>query len=317
VRRSDSGQSRYAFLFPGQGSQHIGMGVDLIAADSPLTRLLRRVEQLTGHRLEDAMLLGPEERLNETVTTQLSVFVLSVALAEALAERGVRPSLVAGHSLGEFSALVVGGWLDVDAAIVAVAARAEAMTACCSEIPGAMSAVIGVPAETIDVLAARLGVAAAIANYNSPRQSVIAGEREAVEALGRATLAAGAAAVIPLSVAGAFHSPLMTPAKITFAPVVASIPLRLGEVPLISSVTGATVTDLDAYRIMLAEQITAPVRWNAVMGVLRDAGVLALTEVGPGRALRGLFRHVDRSLRVRSCDGLAACEELKHVPQIA
>lgn len=298
------------FLFPGQGSQHVGMGADLISADSPLTRLLRRTEELTGHRLKEAMLLGPPERLDETIATQLSTFVLSLALAEVLRERGLRPALVAGHSLGEFAALVVGGWLDEDAALVAVTRRAEAMAACCARTEGTMSAVVGVPADRLDALCAQLHGRAVVANRNSPRQSVIAGKRDAVEALGAAALEAGASAVIALRVKGAFHSPLMAPAQEAFASVVSELPLRRGVLPLVSSITGAVVGDVERYREQLSGQISAPVRWTDVMGTLRRSGVPAWVEVGPGRALRGLLRHADRGARVAGCDGLTACQSL-------
>lgn len=298
------------FLFPGQGSQHVGMGADLVSAGSPLTRLLRRTEELTGYRLQDTMLLGPPERLDETIPTQLSTFVLSLALTEVLRERGLRPALVAGHSLGEFTALVVGGWLDEDAALVAVARRAEAMAACCAGTEGTMSAVVGLPSDRLDALCAQLGGRTVVANRNSPRQSVIAGERDAVKDLGSAALEAGASAVIALRVNGAFHSPLMSAAQEAFASVVSELPLRRGVLPLVSSITGTVVGDVERYRERLSRQITAPVRWTDVMDTLRRSGVPAWVEVGPGRALRGLLRHADRRARVAGCDGLTACQSL-------
>ena len=229
-----------AFVFPGQGSQHVGMGTDLaVASDPAFVRLVRRAEDVTGADLSRAMLAGPKERLDDTVATQLSVFIVSVALAERLAACGVRPDVVAGHSLGEWSALVAGGWVDADEALDAVARRAQAMAAACAAAAGAMSAVLGMAPDVLEGVRAEIGAAAVVANRNSPKQSVVAGAPAAVDALCAAALGRGASHVIPLSVAGAFHSPLMASAQAAFAPVVDGLALRRGAVPLVSSVTGA------------------------------------------------------------------------------
>ncbi|MEW9532360.1 ACP S-malonyltransferase [Microbispora sp. NPDC049125] len=298
-------KNNYAFVFPGQGSQYVGMGADLHATAPLLDRLLRRAEELTGQDIAGAMLTGPQERLTDTVATQLSVFALSVSLAEALVERGVRPVAVAGHSLGEYAALVTGGWLDVDDALTTVARRAEAMRACCAETEGAMSAVLGLPPEVTTEIAASSGGEAVVANANSPRQSVISGTGDAVRHLSSVALERGAKAVVPLEVDGAFHSPLMTPAETRLAPLVAELPLRRGDVPLISGISGDIVTDPEAYRALLARQITSTVRWSKVMERLRALPAGAFLEVGPGQVLRGLFRHADRRTPVTCCGSYA------------
>lgn len=300
------GNTRYAFVFPGQGSQTVGMAADLMPVSPLLERIITRAEQLTGEDIADAMLHGPHERLTETVPTQLSVFALSVSLAEVLGEQGVRPQAVAGHSLGEYSALVAGGWLDVDDALTVVARRSEAMRDCCGATEGAMSAVLGMSPEALEGLAAAGRGDAVVANLNSPRQSVISGTAEAVARLGETALAHGASAVIPLSVHGAFHSPVMEPAQQRLAPLIDGVRLRRGDVPLISSISGDVVDDPEVYRRDLARQITSAVRWAPVMGRLREQGGQIL-EVGPGKVLRGLFRHLDRRMPVTGCASRAEC----------
>lgn len=301
---------RYAFVFPGQGSQYVGMGADLRTASPLLDRMLRRAEHLTGQDIAGAMLRGPEERLTDTVATQLSVFALSVALTEAVVERGIRPIAVAGHSLGEYAALVAGGWLDLDDALIAVARRAEAMRACCARTDGAMAAVLGLAPEVLEGIATSAGGGAVVANANSPRQSVLSGSADAVQRLGALALEHGASAVIPLTVDGAFHSPLMAAAEEKLAPLVAELPLRCGDVPMISSISGEPVTDPEVYRDLLARQITSSVRWASVMEQLRALPSDGFLEIGPGKVLRGLFRHLDRRIPVTGCASFADCLSL-------
>lgn len=302
--------SNHAFVFPGQGSQYVGMGADALADWPRVGRVLRRVEELTGHRIVDAMLRGPEERLRDTTLAQLSIFGLSTALCEILAGCGARPSVVAGHSLGEFSALVAGGWLDADAAAVTVARRAEAMAQCCRQHRGAMLVVLGVDAEVLNRLLAQIEGTVVLANANTPRQVVVSGDTAAVAALGLAIAEAGVGATVPLAVAGAFHSPLMAEAENELAPVIADLPLRRGHTPLISSVTGEFVTDVEEYRAALAGQITAPVRWINVTRLLLAQPVDTLIEVGPGTVLGGLIRKVDRHRPVHSCRSAAELRAL-------
>ncbi|MDQ8705980.1 ACP S-malonyltransferase [Streptomyces sp. LHD-70] len=304
------GNPRYAFVFPGQGSQYVGMGAELRAASPLLDRTLRRAGQLTGQDVAGAMLRGPEERLADTVNTQLSVFAVSVALHEAVTERGLRPVAVAGHSLGEYAALVAGGWLELDDALIAVARRAKAMRACCARTEGAMAAVLGLRPEALVRLAADGPADAVVANANSPKQSVISGTADAVAKLGELALERGASAVIPLTVDGAFHSPLMGEAEERLLPLVAELPLKKGRIPIVSSVSGEVVTDPRTYRALLARQITSPVRWADVMVRLRGLSVGAFAEVGPGKVLRGLFRHLDRRIPVVGVGSFADCLEI-------
>lgn len=286
-----------AQIFPGQGSQTLGMGRGLYLSSPHMRRVLAEISTSTGVDLEGPLLDGPVEG---TLIAQLGIFVVSVVLAEHLAERGHQPALVAGHSLGEFSALVAGGWLSLEAGSVAVAARARAMNDCCAAADGTMFAIAGLSAETVAGLCAEVP-GAVIANMNTPTQTVVSGIRTAVTEVGVRALANGAADVVELKVAGAFHSPLMAEAALRFTDVVEELPLQRGHVPLVSSVTARHVDDLRSYREILAAQIIDPVRWEETVRALIDGGCTSFLEVGPGRVLRRLVRRIDRSLTVESC----------------
>lgn len=286
------------------------MGADPQREWPRLRELLARAEQLSGRDIAGPMFGGPPQRLHNTVVTQLAIFTLSVSLAELLAAKGLRPAVVAGHSLGEYAALVTAGWLEVDDALAAVAERAAAMDDCCASHDGAMTAVLGLAPDALEQLCADVEGVAVLANRNSPKQSVVAGEPASVHRLVQSALSGGARAAIPLPVSGAFHSPLMAAAEQRLAPVIAQLPLRIGEVPFVSSITGELVDDVEDYRRSLAGQITAPVRWDRVMTTLQSCNIDAFVEVGPGRAIRGLLRHVDRGIVSHGCDSIGACQEL-------
>jgi [acyl-carrier-protein] S-malonyltransferase len=286
------------------------MGADLRREWPRLRELLTRAEQLSGRDIAGPMFAGPQERLHDPVVTQLAMFTLSVSLAELLAAEGLRPTVVAGHSLGEYAALVTAGWIDADDALAAVAERAAAMADCCASHDGAMTAVIGLAPDVLEELCVGIEGVAVLANRNSPKQSVVAGEPSSVHRLVQSALSGGARAAIPLPVSGAFHSPLMAAAEQRLAPVIARLPLRIGDVPFVSSISGELVDDVEDYRRSLAGQITAPVRWDRVMTTLQSGGVDAFVEVGPGRAIRGLLRHLDRGIVSHGCDSLRACQEL-------
>jgi [acyl-carrier-protein] S-malonyltransferase len=294
-----------AFVFPGQGSQHVGMGADAIDEWPQVERVLRQVETLSGHRIVAAMQRGSEDQLRDTVMAQLAVFGLSIALWQLLADGGIRPAVVAGHSLGEYSALVAGGWLDAEAAAVAVAHRAEAMGRCCRKNPGAMAAVVGVNHEAMCSLLEDIAGTVVVANANAPRQAVVSGDADAIEAMQHVVTEAGLGSVVPLPVAGAFHSSLMQDAQDELAEVIAELPLQLGHTPLISSITGEFVTDVETYRTELSGQITGPVRWVDTVDRLLQLPLDGVVEVGPGTVLRGLIRKVDRRQEVQRCAGPA------------
>jgi [acyl-carrier-protein] S-malonyltransferase len=304
-----------AFVFPGQGSQYAGMGADL-AREPRYRRLIAEANRLSGLDVTRALHAVPPDgrlALPSTVTTQLSVFALSVCLGRMLLDGGVWPRVVAGHSLGEFSALVVGGWLDVDAALALVAERAAAMERCCIDHDGAMIAVVGL--DEARVADAVSGTGAVLANVNSAKQVVVSGSRQALTQAAEGARAAGASMVVELPVAGAFHSPHVAAAEVQLADSIRRLPLRRGTIDLVSSMTGRLVDDLDVYRRHLAGQMTAQVRWLDVMrqiAALNPAACAAddIVEVGPGAVLRGLFRQFDRRRRVVSCGLLDDCDAL-------
>jgi [acyl-carrier-protein] S-malonyltransferase len=303
-----------AFVFPGQGSQQAGMGADLAAHEPRYRRLIADANRLSGVDVTRTLQAVPDgasgPAVPSTVTTQLAVFALSVSLGRILLDGGLWPQVVAGHSLGEYSALVVGGWLDVDAGLALVAERAAAMERCCDG-DGAMIAVVG-----LDEPRLRDAVGdtdAVLANINSPRQTVVSGSRAAVAEAAERARAAGATTIVALPVAGAFHSPLVAAAQASLAGSIASLPLRPGSIPLVSSITGALVGDLGAYRRELTGQITAPVRWLDVMTrihALTGPHAGPVVEVGPGAVLRGLLRQFDRGRPVLTCGQLADCDAL-------
>jgi [acyl-carrier-protein] S-malonyltransferase len=296
-----------AFVFPGQGSQQEGMGSDLLADDPGYRSLIAEANRLAG---TDVTRSPNPEQGPSTVATQLSVFALSVSLGRRLVDGGLVPRTVAGHSLGEFSALVVGGWLDIEAGLELVAERAAAMQRCCDASDGAMVALLR--AGDDDLAALLHGTEAVVANLNSPRQTVVSGPPADIAEVARRA-AGSEIRALELPVAGAFHSPLMAGAEDTLREAILRLPLSHGTIPLISSVTGRPVDDLDRYRADLAGQITAPVRWLDVMRAIDELGPHVagrVVEVGPGAVLRGLFRHVDRRWPVELCGDLAACAPL-------
>lgn len=297
------------FVFPGQGSQHVGMGAAARGEWPEIDAVFTQIESLTGLDLVGVMTEGPAETLRDTMNAQLAVFGLSTALQTLLRRHGHQPSVVAGHSLGEFSALVCGGWLDIEPAVLAVARRSEAMAECCASSPGAMSALLGVDRDLVAGLLADLGGTVSVANDNAPGQLVVSGPCEDVAEVERAVAAARIGSVIALPVGGAFHSPQMLPAQHRLAPVIEELPLHIGHTPLISSVTGDAVTDVEAYRAELLGQITGPVRWTEVTRRLL-AETDDLVEVGPGTVLRGLVRKVDRKRVTRPCRDAADLYDL-------
>ncbi|MGC4897158.1 ACP S-malonyltransferase [Micromonospora sp. DT31] len=294
------------FLFPGQGSQFPGMGRELTAFGSRARALIDTAEQATGLPLLDLMDRADAARIADPHTAQVLVFVWSSVALRDLTDRGLRPDAVAGHSLGEYTALVACGALDWIDALALVSARGRAMAAAASRRPGAMGAVVGLDAETVRHLCADATVGdevAVVANLNSARQFVVSGTMDAVTAVLAAASAAGALRARRLPVGGAYHSPLMRGAEDALAPLLRGTVLRAPRVPMVSSMTGAAITDITGYADALTRQITSPVRWLATVGTLADE--TDFVEVGPGRVLAGLGRETLRAARHRSALAVA------------
>jgi [acyl-carrier-protein] S-malonyltransferase len=289
-----------AFLFPGQGSQHPGMGRDLAGCDASARALLPAAERVTGMPVFELMTRADAATIADPEIAQLLVFVWSMVLHRQLDEEGVRPAVVAGHSLGEYSALVACGSLDWEAALVIVAARGRAMADAARRQPGTMAALVGLSADTASQLCWQVcqGEAfAVVANHNSPRQTVVSGTADAVAEVVEAARSAGALRAKRIPVGGAYHSPLMTAAEDSLAPLLMAAPLRTPDTPLVSSLTGQPVTDIEAYRGHLLRQVTKPVRWQAAVESLIERGARTFVEVGPGRVLTGLGREMARDGR--------------------
>ena len=304
---------KLAFVFPGQGSQAVGMGRDLHAAFSEAGAVFDEVDAALGEPLSRLCFEGPEERLKLTANTQPSILAVSAAAAAVLANQGVIPDLVAGHSLGEYSALVAVGACGAAEAAKAVRARGAFMQEAVPQGRGAMSAVLGLdPAKVKEICAAvqaETGEVVSPANYNEPAQTVIAGAAGAVERAGVKLKEGGAKRVLPLPVSAPFHCALMAPVKARLEPVLRAVPWRAPLRPVVTNVEARPNGDAARIVPLLVEQVTAPVRWIECVEELVRQGVTRLVEVGPGKVLSGLARRIDKSLEVWNVEDRASLEK--------
>ena len=287
-------------LFPGQGSQYAGMGKHLAETVPAARALLDQASRTLGYDLGDILFNGPDEKLAQTDVTQPAIFTVSMMAMEAVRGAGVGYDYVAGHSLGEYSALCAAGVFPFEAGLSLVALRGRLMAQAGNKSPGAMSALLGLdPGKLAGVLseASAAGLVVA-ANYNSPVQTVISGTVAGVQAAGRLAEAAGAKKVVPLPVSGAFHSPLMEFAVPGLREGLAQVAFSAPRVPLISNVEAAPVSDPEAIKGLLLRQLTSPVRWVESMQAALELGCREALEVGPGKVLMGLCRGISRELKV-------------------
>ncbi len=292
-----------AYVFPGQGSQFSGMGRPLYEGNTVARAMFERANEVLGFRITEIMFEGSDEALRATDVTQPSIFLHSVILAATLPD--FRPDMVAGHSLGEFSALAAVGAMTFEDALRLVAARARAMQRCCEAVPGAMAAVIGLPNETVEEVCARVDGLVIPANYNSPGQVVISGEQEAVAAACAALKEAGAKRALPLPVSGAFHSPLMEPARVELAAAIEATPFQAPRCPVYQNVSGQAETEPEAIKANLLRQLTSPVRWTQSVGAMLADGATEFIETGPGSVLQGLVKRIapaDAGVVIRSAE---------------
>jgi len=302
-----------ALLFPGQGSQQVGMGRD-VCADSPAARaVFEEADQALGFALSKLCFEGPEEELRQTRNQQPAILATSIALLRALRERiELRPAYVAGHSLGEYSALVAAGALPLAAAVRLVAARGRFMQEAVPEGRGAMAAVLGAPPEVVADACARaaaeLNLVVAPANYNAPQQTAIAGEKQAVQRAAELAREAGASRAVPLAVSAPFHCALMQPAAKKLAAELAGLRFAAPEPPVVSNVEAEPNAQAGRIAELLEQQVTAPVRFTDSVRRLVKLGVRSVLEVGPGRVLSGLVARIDRSV---SRMGVSSMEEVE------
>lgn len=282
-----------AYVFPGQGAQFQGMGKDLYEQFDWAKQLFEEANSILGFRITDIMFEGSDEDLRRTDITQPAVFIHSVAVARSLDD--FKPDMVAGHSLGEFSALVACGALSFESGLKLVAQRARAMQKACELVPGTMAAIIGLEDSRIEQICADLnakGMVVVPANYNSPGQVVISGSREAIAAACPLMQEAGAKRALPLTVGGAFHSPLMTPAKEELAKAISQTQFNTPVCPIYQNVDAKPHTNPDEIRENLVTQLNSPVRWTqSVLNMIAD-GAQEFTECGPGTVLTGLIKRI-------------------------
>ena len=287
-----------AFVFPGQGAQFVGMGKDLYETNALAKKYFDRADEILGFKITEIMFTGTDEQLKETKVTQPAVFLHSVIQALCLGD-SFNPAMVAGHSLGEFSALVASGALDFEDGLRLVASRANAMQKACEINSGTMAAIIGLPDEKVEEICASVsseGDIVVAANYNCPGQLVISGNVNAVNVACEKLKEAGAKRALPLKVSGAFHSPLMQPAKDELQAAIEKTTFKTPKCPIYQNVDAKPHTDAEEIKLNLIAQLTSPVRWTASVQTMIHDGADDFTECGPGKALQGMIGRIDKNV---------------------
>lgn len=281
-----------AYVFPGQGAQFVGMGKELYENSELAKELFEKANEILGFRITDLMFDGTDEDLRQTNVTQPAIFLHSVILAKTLED--FKPEMVAGHSLGEFSALVANGTLSFEDGLKLVSQRADAMQKACEIRPSTMAAVLGMDDDKVEEICAAIDEIVVPANYNTNGQIVISGSMSGIDSAIERLTEAGAKRAIKLNVGGAFHSPLMEPAREKLAAAIENTMFNEPICPVYQNVTATAVTDIAEIKKNLVAQLTAPVKWTQIMKNMISDGATSYTEVGPGKVLQGLLKKVDR-----------------------
>jgi len=291
---------KHAFIFPGQGSQFPGMGKDYYEHSAFSKKLFEQANDILGFRLSDVMFNGSDDELKQTRVTQPAIFLHSLIAYKSLDE--IHPNMVAGHSLGEFTALVANGTMSFEDGLRLVSLRAEAMQKACEVTPSTMAAVLALDDQKVEDIcaevAAESGEVVVAANYNCPGQLVISGSIPGVQAACERLKAAGAKRAMLLPVGGAFHSPLMLPAKEELASAIESVKFHTPTCPIYQNIVAKAVTDPESIKKNLVDQLTGPVRWTQLIQAMIADGATRFTEVGPGKVLQGLVLKIDKSMEV-------------------
>lgn len=288
-----------AYIFPGQGAQFPGMGQDLYDASPIAKELFDTANSILGFSITDIMFGEDAEALKQTQVTQPAIFLHSVIMSKCLGEN-FQPYAVAGHSLGEFSALVAANALSFEDGLTLVHQRALAMQAACDQVPGTMAAVLGLEDEKVESICANTEGIVVAANYNCPGQLVISGEKTAIAQACESMKEAGARRALPLPVGGAFHSPLMEPAREQLAEAISNTPFTSPICPVYQNVVAKRITNKEDIQNNLIAQLTAPVKWTQSVQQMAQDGVGEFIELGPGKVLQGLVKKIDRSLTTAS-----------------
>ena len=287
-----------AYVFPGQGAQYVGMGKDLFENHSVAKDLFKKANSILKFKITDLMFDGTDEDLRQTKVTQPAIFLHSVILAKVMGEE-FKPDMVAGHSLGEFSALVAAGAISFEDGLKLVSKRAMAMQKACEIEPSTMAAIVGMADEDVEKVCSSIKEVVVPANYNCPGQLVISGSMAGIDAAIEQLKEAGAKRALKLNVGGAFHSPLMEPARVELSEAIKSTKFETPVCPVYQNVKAQAVTNPDIIKENLISQLTSPVRWTQTMQNMLADGMNEYIEVGPGKVLQGLLRKVDR--RIEAC----------------